>query len=162
MKRKKAPTKPVRLRRRAGAPTAAQRLAQAANGIHMNDKKNPQPFSLMPDQADGGIPVGGPEGDGAPRPEIPGIMPVLPVRDIVVFNYMILPLFVGREKSVKAVDAALSGDRYILILSQKDETVDNPGPDDMHQVGTVGMIMRMLKMPDGRLKVLVQGLPAPA
>lgn len=158
MKRKKAPTKPVRLRRRAGAPTAAQRLAQATTGIHMDDKKKKQPFSLMPDQADGSIPVGGPEGDDAPRPEIPGIMPVLPVRDIVVFNYMILPLFVGREKSVKAVDAALSGDRYILILSQKDEAVDNPGPDDMHQVGTVGMIMRMLKMPDGRLKVLVQGL----
>ncbi|HMM39589.1 MAG TPA: endopeptidase La, partial [Desulfovibrio sp.] len=56
--------------------------------------------------------------------QIPQTMPVLPVRDIVVFNYMILPLFVGREKSVKAVDAALSSDRYILILTQKDETVD--------------------------------------
>ncbi|WP_407656600.1 endopeptidase La [Humidesulfovibrio mexicanus] len=122
--------------------------------------ENTQRKQFATDQTDGGIPVGGPSGSEgeAPRPEIPGVMPVLPVRDIVVFNYMILPLFVGREKSVKAVDAALSGDRYILILSQKDETVDNPGPDDMYQVGTVGMIMRMLKMPDGRLKVLVQGL----
>ncbi|MDQ7831789.1 MAG: endopeptidase La [Desulfovibrionaceae bacterium] len=90
--------------------------------------------------------------------DIPLEMPVLPVRDIVVFNYMILPLFVGRDKSVQAVDAALSGNRYILILTQKDEKVDEPGPDDLHTVGTVGMIMRMLKMPDGRLKVLVQGL----
>ncbi len=90
--------------------------------------------------------------------DIPLEMPVLPVRDIVVFNYMILPLFVGRDKSVQAVDAALSGNRYILILTQKDEKVDEPGPEDLFTVGTVGMIMRMLKMPDGRLKVLVQGL----
>jgi len=156
LKRKKAPTKPVRLRRRKDAPTAARRMAQAANGSHMNDKKF---LHLSGGGDEGGIPVGGgPEGEATQRPEIPAMMPVLPVRDIVVFNYMILPLFVGREKSVKAVDAALSGDRYILILSQKDETVDNPGPADLYQVGTVGMIMRMLKMPDGRLKVLVQGL----
>jgi ATP-dependent Lon protease len=90
--------------------------------------------------------------------DIPPVLPVLPVRDIVVFNYMILPLFVGREKSVAAVDAALNSNRYILILTQKDEKVDEPGPDDLYQTGTVGMIMRMLKMPDGRLKVLVQGL----
>ena len=126
----------------------------------MSDSTFPKnPFGLSA-PGEGDIPlVGGPAGDDkTPRPDIPSTMPVLPVRDIVVFNYMILPLFVGREKSVKAVDAALSGDRYILILSQKDETVDDPGPDDMYQVGTVGMIMRMLKMPDGRLKVLVQGL----
>ncbi|MBG0789403.1 MAG: endopeptidase La [Desulfovibrionaceae bacterium] len=95
----------------------------------------------------------------APNPaDIPQVLPVLAVRDIVVFNYMILPLFVGREKSVKAVDEALSGDRYILILTQKDESVEDPDPDDLYMTGTVGMIMRMLKMPDGRLKVLVQGL----
>jgi len=92
------------------------------------------------------------------QPDIPLELPVLPVRDIVVFNYMILPLFVGREKSVQAVDAALNHSRYILILTQKDEKVEEPGPDDLYRVGTVGMIMRMLKMPDGRLKVLVQGL----
>ena len=160
MKRKKSTVKPIRPRRRADAPTAAQRLAQAASEQHMNKPKE-SPRQALPDEPhEGGIPVvGGPSGDEkAQRPAIPGSMPVLPVRDIVVFNYMILPLFVGREKSVKAVDAALSGDRYILILSQKDESVDDPGPDDLYQVGTVGMIMRMLKMPDGRLKVLVQGL----
>jgi len=160
LKRKKSTVKPIRPRRRADAPTAAQRLAQAASEQHMNEPKE-SPRQALPDEPhEGGIPVvGGPSGDEkAQRPAIPGSMPVLPVRDIVVFNYMILPLFVGREKSVKAVDAALSGDRYILILSQKDESVDDPGPDDLYQVGTVGMIMRMLKMPDGRLKVLVQGL----
>jgi len=99
------------------------------------------------------------DGDGQDqKPKIPTEVPVLPVRDIVVFNYMILPLFVGREKSVAAVEAALAGDRHILILTQKDERVDEPGPDDLYDVGTVGLIMRMLKMPDGRLKILVQGL----
>jgi len=108
---------------------------------------------------DGGAPVADEgEGDDKNRVDIPLELPVLPVRDIVVFNYMILPLFVGREKSVQAVDAALNSNRYILILTQKDEKVDDPGKDDLHQTGTVGMIMRMLKMPDGRLKVLVQGL----
>jgi ATP-dependent Lon protease len=90
--------------------------------------------------------------------EVPTTMPLLAVRDIVVFNYMILPLFVGREKSVQAVDAALNGSRYIFISTQKDESVDDPTPDDLYRTGTVAMIMRMLKMPDGRLKVLVQGL----
>jgi len=98
------------------------------------------------------------EGEDKSQPDIPTELPVLPVRDIVVFNYMILPLFVGRDKSVQAVDAAINGSRYILILTQKDEKVDEPTEEDLYRVGTVGMIMRMLKMPDGRLKVLVQGL----
>jgi len=93
-----------------------------------------------------------------PENELPTTMPLLAVRDVVVFNFMILPLFVGREKSVLAVDAALSAGRYILICTQKDEDTDEPGPDDLYTVGTVAMIMRMLKMPDGRLKVLVQGV----
>ena len=90
--------------------------------------------------------------------DIPSSMPLLPVRDIVVFNYMILPLFVGRDKSVQAIDAALNDNRYLLICSQKDEQTEDPGPDDVYQTGTVALIMRMLKMPDGRLKVLVQGI----
>jgi len=164
LKRKKSPTKPCRMRRQKRPATTHRRHVGPAQENDMSDNNNSKrnPF-LLGGPGDGDIPlVGGPAGhpaaDNAPRPEIPSIMPVLPVRDIVVFNYMILPLFVGRDKSVKAVDAALSGERHILILSQKDETVDNPGPDDLYQVGTVGMIMRMLKMPDGRLKVLVQGL----
>lgn len=91
-------------------------------------------------------------------PEFPAELPVLPVRDIVVFNYMILPLFVGREKSIQAVDAALNGSRYMMITTQKDEGTEDPSPEDLHTTGTVVMIMRMLKMPDGRLKVLVQGV----
>ena len=92
------------------------------------------------------------------RPELPNRLPVLPVRDVVIFNYTILPLFVGRDASVQAVEAALQNNRYMLILTQKDEHVDKPGPDDLHGVGTVVMIMRMLKLPDGRLKLLVQGV----
>ncbi|MGE4296589.1 MAG: endopeptidase La [Desulfovibrionaceae bacterium] len=89
--------------------------------------------------------------------DIPDELPVLPVRDVVVFNYMILPLFVGRDRSVAAVEQALKAKRYLLIVTQKDESVDDPRQDDLHEVGTVALIMRMLKLPDGRLKVLVQG-----
>ena len=90
--------------------------------------------------------------------QIPGNIPVLPVRDIVVFPYMIIPLFVGREISIKAIDHALSSNRMILLLTQRDLSIENPTSGDLYTVGTVGMIMRMLKLPDGRVKVLVQGL----
>ncbi|GAB6057076.1 endopeptidase La [Desulfonatronum parangueonense] len=90
--------------------------------------------------------------------ELPQNVPLLPVRDVVVFNYMILPLFVGRERSILAVDAALNSNRHILIATQKEEKTDDPGPEEVHSVGTLATIMRMLKMPDGRLKVLVQGV----
>lgn len=100
----------------------------------------------------------GDKGGEDARQELPSQMPLLPVRDVVVFNYMILPLFVGREKSVQAVDAALNSNRHILIATQRDEKTDDPGPGDVHPVGTVATIMRMLKIPDGRLKVLVQGV----
>ncbi len=90
--------------------------------------------------------------------QIPDTLPVLPVRDIVVFPYMIIPLFVGREISIKAIDQALSTNRMILLLTQKDLSIENPAVGDLYRVGTVGMIMRMLKLPDGRVKILVQGL----
>jgi ATP-dependent Lon protease len=90
--------------------------------------------------------------------QIPDNVPVLPVRDIVVFPYMIIPLFVGREMSINAIDHALSTNRMILLLSQRELQVENPTASDLFQVGTVGMIMRMLKLPDGRIKILVQGL----
>jgi ATP-dependent Lon protease len=77
---------------------------------------------------------------------------------VVVYPFMILPLFVGREKSVRAVDESLSRDRLILLVAQRDAEKEDPGVDEIHSVGTVAMIMRMLKMPDGRVKVLVQGL----
>jgi ATP-dependent Lon protease len=90
--------------------------------------------------------------------KIPETLPLLPVRDVVVYPYMILPLFVGREMSINAVDKALAGDRLIFLSTQKDLGDDDPTPDAIYQVGTVAMIMRMLKLPDGRVKVLVQGL----
>jgi ATP-dependent Lon protease len=89
---------------------------------------------------------------------IPDELPVLPVRDIVVFPYMILPLFVGRDMSIKAIDNALSTNKMIMLLTQKDLRVETPTPDDLYSIGVVGLIMRTLKLPDGRIKVLVQGL----
>src|SRR6185369_14198780 len=85
-------------------------------------------------------------------------MPLLPVRDVVVYPFMIIPLFVGREMSVKAVDSALAGDRMILLATQHDVGDEDPPADKIYEVGTVAMIMRMLKLPDGRVKILVQGL----
>jgi ATP-dependent Lon protease len=90
--------------------------------------------------------------------EIPESLPVLPVRDIVIFPYMILPLFVGRDMSVKAIERAMEGDKLILLVSQKDVNIESPSKEDLYSVGTVGTILRMLKLPDGRLKILVQGL----
>jgi ATP-dependent Lon protease len=90
--------------------------------------------------------------------EIPTSLPILPVRDMVIFPYMILPLFVGREVSIKAIDHALAANKMILLVTQKDLTVEEPTIDDLYTVGTVGTILRILKIPDGRLKVLVQGL----
>ena len=90
--------------------------------------------------------------------EPPDQLPLLPVRDIVVFPYMVLPLFVGRDMSIKAIEAALAGNRMIFLATQKSLDVENPKPEDIHAVGTVGIIMRMLKLPDERIKILVQGL----
>src|SRR5213594_2765333 len=88
---------------------------------------------------------------------IPDVLPVLPLPDIVVFPYMIVPLFVNRDRSAKAVDQALSENRMILLVSQKNANVDDPKAEDLHDFGTVSVIMRMLKLPDGRVRILVQG-----
>jgi ATP-dependent Lon protease len=90
--------------------------------------------------------------------KIPDTLPVLVLRDIVVFPYMIVPLYVGRPKSKKAVDAALNSDRLILLLTQKDMNVEEPTQEQLYQSGTVALIVRMLKLPDGRMRVLVQGI----
>jgi ATP-dependent Lon protease len=90
--------------------------------------------------------------------EIPKKIPLLPIRDIVVFPYMVLPLFVGRDMSIKAIEIALEGNRMIFLASQKDINIENPSPSDLYSMGTVGVIMRMLKLPDGRIKILVQGV----
>ena len=90
--------------------------------------------------------------------QVPTKLPVLLLRDIVIFPYMIAPLFVGREKSKSAIDAALSGSRMILLLTQKDMEIEEPKREEVYDVGTVALIMRMLKLPDGRVRILAQGL----
>ncbi|MCK5220631.1 MAG: LON peptidase substrate-binding domain-containing protein, partial [Candidatus Aminicenantes bacterium] len=87
--------------------------------------------------------------EDAEKLDIPENIPVLVLRDIVVFPYMIVPLYVGRVKSKRAIDHALNGDRMILLLTQKDATVENPKEDEMYKMGTVALIVRMLKLPDG-------------
>ncbi|MFQ5458181.1 MAG: LON peptidase substrate-binding domain-containing protein, partial [Myxococcota bacterium] len=89
--------------------------------------------------------------------EIPSELPLLPVRDIVVFPYMILPLFVGRERSVAAIERAVGENRLIMLAAQRDVQTEEPAPADLHELGTVATVMRVVKLPDGRLKVLVQG-----
>lgn len=96
------------------------------------------------------------EGDSI---EFKETLPLLPIRDLVVYPFMILPLFVGRDSSIKAVEEALNNtDRLILLASQKDIQAERPTPDEIYEMGTVAMIMRMRKLPDGRVKILVQGL----
>jgi ATP-dependent Lon protease len=90
--------------------------------------------------------------------EIPQTLPMLPVRDIVVFPYMIIPLFVGRDASIRSVEEALSKNRLIFLASQRDITEENPSPDSIYTVGTIAMIMRMRKLSDGRVKILIQGV----
>src|SRR6266550_4943249 len=89
---------------------------------------------------------------------IPDILPVLPLKDVVVFPFIILPLSVSREKSINAVDAALAEHRIIMLVAQKDAQNETPRSDELFSVGTVAAIMRMLKLPDGRIRLLVQGL----
>ena len=90
--------------------------------------------------------------------DIPEEMPMMAVRDVVVFNYMIIPLFVGRPSSVAAINDAMMKDKLLLLVTQKDAATDDPGPDEVYTVGMVSMVMRTLKLPDGRLKVLVQAI----
>ncbi len=90
--------------------------------------------------------------------QIPAELPLLPLRDIVIYPFMIVPLFVSREKSIRAVDEALGEHRMILLTCQKDLDKEEPQQDDLYKVGTVAVIMRMLKLPDGRIRILVQGV----
>ena len=85
------------------------------------------------------------------------VYPVLPLRDIVVFPGMIVPLFVGREKSVKALEEVMKDDKQILLIAQKNATQDDPGPEDIYTIGTLGTVLQLLKLPDDTVKVLVEG-----
>jgi ATP-dependent Lon protease len=96
--------------------------------------------------------------DEPEQPKVPDVLPVLPLRDIVIFPFMIVPLYVSRDRSIRAVDQALAENRMILLAAQKKQDEDDPGAEDIYPVGTAALIMRMLKLPDGRIRVLVQGL----
>ena len=85
------------------------------------------------------------------------IFPVLPLRDIVVFPHMIVPLFVGREKSVRALEDVMTEDKQILLVTQREASQDDPGPGDIYEVGTIATVLQLLKLPDGTVKVLVEG-----
>src|SRR3990172_6629160 len=94
-------------------------------------------------------------------PSIPEHLPVLPLRDIVIFPFMIVPLYVSRDRSVKAVDSALSDNRMICLVAQKEQERENPSVEDLHRMGTVAVIMRMLKLPDGPIRFFVQPMNRP-
>ena len=84
-------------------------------------------------------------------------VPLLPLRDIVVFPYMVVPLFVGRQKSIKALEDAMAGERELLLCAQREAGEDEPSEQDIHTIGTLGSIIQLLRLPDGTVKVLVEG-----
>ena len=83
--------------------------------------------------------------------------PVLPLKDVVVFPHMVIPLFVGRDKSVAALETVMQGDKQILLVTQKDAQEDSPAPGDLYGLGTIATVLQLLKLPDGTVKVLVEG-----
>jgi len=83
--------------------------------------------------------------------------PLLPLRDVVVFPHMVIPLFVGRPKSIKALDVAMEAGKHILLVAQKSAAKDEPAADDLYDIGSVATVLQMLKLPDGTVKVLVEG-----
>ena len=107
----------------------------------------------MTDNEQSNKPPAGEAGKGEPL-----VLPVLPLRDIVVFPHMIVPLFVGREKSVRALENVMQDDKQILLVAQKNAADDNPSSDEIYEVGTVGTVLQLLKLPDNTVKVLVEGV----
>ena len=85
------------------------------------------------------------------------LIPVLPLRDVVVYPHMVIPLFVGREKSIDALEAAMKDDKQVLLVAQKEAEIDDPEVTDLYRVGTLANILQLLKLPDGTVKVLVEG-----
>jgi len=90
--------------------------------------------------------------------QVSGAIPVLPLRDVVVYPHMVIPLFVGREKSINALDTAMQEDKQILLVAQTNAEIDDPTMDDIHEIGTLSTILQLLKLPDGTVKVLVEGV----
>ena len=94
--------------------------------------------------------------DLSPSPDVTSL-PLLPLRDVVVFPHMVIPLFVGRPKSIKALDVAMDSGKHILLVAQKSAAKDDPGAEDLYPIGCVATVLQMLKLPDGTVKVLVEG-----
>src|SRR6476620_7800466 len=92
-----------------------------------------------------------------PFPSETSSMPLLPLRDVVVFPHMVIPLFVGRPKSIKALDVAMDAGKHILLVAQKSAAKDDPNAEDLYAIGSVATVLQMLKLPDGTVKVLVEG-----
>src|SRR6201991_2143697 len=86
------------------------------------------------------------------------VLPWLPLRDVVVFPHMVIPLFVGRPKSIKALETAMESGKSILLVAQKSAAKDEPSPEDLYEIGSIANILQMLKLPDGTVKVLVEGV----
>jgi ATP-dependent Lon protease len=95
---------------------------------------------------------------GDETPQLPDLLPVLPLRDMVLFPFIILPLSVARDKSIQAVDRSLAENRLLMLVAQRDAATEDPKPEDLFDIGTVASITRMLKLPDGRIRILVQGV----
>src|SRR5512134_1609615 len=102
----------------------------------------------------GGMPVS----DTVKNAPGPTPLPLLPLRDIVVFPHMVVPLFVGREKSIAAIEQAMAGEKQIILATQRRSAVDDPQPDDLYDVGVRAEILQVLKLPDNTVKILVEGL----
>ena len=92
-----------------------------------------------------------------PNAPVPSLFPLLPLRDVVVFPHMVIPLFVGRTKSIKALESAMEAGKSIILVAQKSAANDEPSTDDLYRIGSVANILQMLKLPDGTVKVLVEG-----
>src|SRR5271156_2743557 len=112
----------------------------------MTEQNRPAEKGALPEKA-------GPEKSGQGD-----LMAVLPLRDIVVFPHMIVPLFVGREKSVRALESVMKEDKQILLVAQKNAAQDDPAAEDIYRIGTLSTILQLLKLPDGTVKVLVEGI----
>lgn len=85
-------------------------------------------------------------------------IPVLPLRDVVVYPHMVIPLFVGRKKSIQCIETSMNNDKKIMLIAQKEASKDEPSTNDLFNVGTISSILQILKLPDGTIKVLVEGL----
>src|SRR3990167_9898167 len=85
-------------------------------------------------------------------------VPVLPLRDVVVYPYMVVPLFVGRERSIKALEVAMAADKQILVATQKNASEDQPTEEGIYRIGTLATVLQLLKLPDGTVKVLIEGV----